>query len=96
VRLNHGPTMVLKVGGVEVVVTSNRLQTIDRQAFLSQGIDPSAKSTIAVKSSQHFRAAYAPIARNILLADGGALTSPDLKRFPYKNLRRPIWPLDPV
>jgi len=96
VRLAHGPTMVLKIGGIEVVVTSNRLQTIDRQAFLSQGIDPTAKSVVVVKSSQHFRAAYGPIARKVILADGGALTSPDLKRFPYKNLRRPIWPLDSV
>jgi len=96
VRLNHGPTMVLKIGGIEVVVTSNRLQTIDLQAFLSQGIDPRAKSVIVVKSAQHFRAAYGPIARKVILADGGALTSHDLKLFPYKNLRRPIWPFDPV
>lgn len=96
VRLAHGPTMVLKIGGIEVVVTSNRLQTIDRQAFLSQGIDPRTKSVIVVKSSQHFRAAFGPIARKVILADGGALTSHDLKLFPYKNLRRPIWPLDPM
>jgi microcystin degradation protein MlrC len=96
VRLSHGPTMVLKVGGIDVIVTTNRMQTTDLQVFLSQGIDPRAKSVIALKSSQHFRAAYAPIARKIMLADSGALCSPDYRRFVYTKLRRPIWPLDPV
>ncbi|MCC7047348.1 MAG: M81 family metallopeptidase [Alphaproteobacteria bacterium] len=96
VRLTHGPTMVLKVGGIEVIVTTNRLQTTDLQVFLSQGIDPRRKSVLAVKSSQHFRAAYAPIARGIMLPDGGALCSPDYRRFRFKKLRRPIWPLDDV
>jgi microcystin degradation protein MlrC len=96
VALSHGPTMVLKTGGIEVIVTSNRMQTTDLQAFLSQGIDPRARSTLAVKSSQHFRAAFQPIARKVMLADGGALCSPDYRRFAYRRLRRPIWPLDPV
>lgn len=96
VRLSHGPTMVLAIDDIDVIVTSNRLQTTDLQVFLSQGIDPRAKSVLAVKSAQHFRAAYAPIARKIMLPDGGALCSPDLTRFPYKKLRRPVWPLDKV
>jgi microcystin degradation protein MlrC len=96
VSLSHGSTMVLKVGGIEVIVTTNRMQTTDLQAFLSQGIDPRAKATIAVKSTQHFRAAYQPIARKVMLADGGALCSSDYRRFSYRKLRRPIWPLDPM
>ncbi|MCC6469368.1 MAG: M81 family metallopeptidase [Alphaproteobacteria bacterium] len=96
VRLSHGPTMVLAIGGIDVIVTSNRMQTTDLQAFLSQGIDPRRKSVLALKSSQHFRAAFAPIARKIMLADGGALCSPDYRRFAYRKLRRPIWPLDPA
>ncbi|MCK6449703.1 MAG: M81 family metallopeptidase [Alphaproteobacteria bacterium] len=95
-KLSHGPTMVLKIGGIEVIVTSNRLQTTDLQAFLSQGIDPRRKAVVVVKSAQHFRAAYQPIARKVMLADSGALCSPDYRRFTYKKLRRPIWPLDEV
>lgn len=95
-RLSHGPTMVLRIGGIDVIVTSNRLQTTDLQAFLSQGVDPRKKIVVAVKSSQHFRAAYQPIARKVMLADSGALCSPDYRRFTYKKLRRPIYPLDDV
>jgi microcystin degradation protein MlrC len=93
--MNMGPSMVLRLDGIDVIVTTNRLQVTDRQVFLSQGIDPQAKSVIGLKSSHHFRAAYQPIAREVLVVDSGSLCSHDLGRFAYKKLRRPIWPLDP-
>ena len=50
---------------------------------------------VAVKSAQHFRAAYAPIAREIIVVDsGGGLTSNDFKTLTYTKLRRPVYPLD--
>ena len=96
VETGMGPTAVLRIGGVDVVTISNRIQTIDLQVFLSQGIDPTAKSVLVVKSVQHFRAAYAPIAREIVLVDSGGICSPDISRLKFKKLRRPIWPLDGV
>jgi microcystin degradation protein MlrC len=96
VRFSMGPTMVLRVGGIDIVVTTNRQQVTDLQAFLSQGIDPRQRDVVALKSSQHFRAAYQPIARRVMIVDSGALCSPDYKRFTYHKLRRPIWPLDEV
>ena len=35
------------------------------------GIEPSERAIIAVKSSQHFRAAYAPIAADVIVVDEG-------------------------
>lgn len=89
-----GPTAVLRIGGVEVIVISNRLQNTDLQTFLSQGIEPTARRVLVVKSVHHFRAAYAPIAREVMIVDSGALCTPDPKRLPFTRLRRPIWPLD--
>ena len=74
----------------------DRIQTIDLQVFLSQGIDPTAKSVLVVKSVQHFLAAYGPIAREIVWVDSGGICSPDISRLKFKKLRRPIWPLDGV
>ncbi len=91
-----GATAVLRIGGIDVVTISSRIQTIDLQVFLSQGIDPTAKSVVVVKSVQHFRAAYAPIAREIVLVDSGGICSPDIARLKFTKLRRPIWPLDGV
>ncbi len=92
--LSMGRSLVLRVGSVDIVVTSNRAQVTDHQTFLACGIDPREKSVIVVKSAHHFRAAFEPIAREVLLVDSGALVSPDLSRRSYQKLRRPIWPLD--
>ncbi|MCA0245391.1 MAG: M81 family metallopeptidase [Proteobacteria bacterium] len=96
VGTSMGPTAVLRIGGIDVVTISNRIQTIDLQVFLSQGIDPRTKSVVVVKSVQHFRAAYAPIAREVILVDSGGICSPDITRLKFTKLRRPIWPLDGV
>ena len=96
VETQMGPTAVLRIGGIDVVTISSRVQTIDLQVFLSQGIDPMTKSVLVVKSVQHFRAAYGPIAREIVLVDSGGICSPDISRLKFKKLRRPIWPLDGV
>jgi microcystin degradation protein MlrC len=94
VRFSMGPTAVLRCGGVRVLVTTHNMQVYDLQVFQSQGIDPRACSTVAVKSWHHFRAAFEPISRKVMLVDSGGLASPDLKRFTYRKVRRPIYPLD--
>ncbi len=89
-----GPTAVFAVDGVEIIVVSNRVQLTELEAFTHAGIDPAQRAVVVVKSMQHFRAAFAPIARETLICDAGALSSKDLSRLPYTRLRRPIFPLD--
>jgi microcystin degradation protein MlrC len=45
---------------------------------------------------QHFRAAFEPIAREVLEVDTGALSTRNFKERPYRNVRRPIFPLDDI
>jgi microcystin degradation protein MlrC len=89
-----GPTAVFKIAGMEIVVASNRLQLTEVEAFTHAGIDPRARDVVCVKSMQHFRAAFAPLAREILICDAGALSGKDISKLPYTRLRRPIYPLD--
>jgi microcystin degradation protein MlrC len=94
-RCDMGPTAVLRVGGIDVVIASRRYQVYDQQFFKHAGIDPAAKSIIALKSAHHFRAAFAPIARRVIVVDtGGGLTSRNFSALPYGKVRRPIFPLD--
>jgi microcystin degradation protein MlrC len=94
-RYCHGPTAVLDAQGIEILVVTHPGQMLDQQQFRAFGIDPSAKRVVALKSQQHFRAAFAPIAGKIVVADGGGLSTADLSRFPFSRVRRPIYPLDP-
>lgn len=89
-----GPTVIFKVGGMEIVVASNRLQLTEVEAFTHAGIDPHTRDVVVVKSMQHFRAAFAPLAREILICDAGALSTKDISKLPFTRLRRPIFPLD--
>ena len=90
-----GPCAVLQVDGIEILVVSLRSQMLDLQQFRAFGIDPAAKRVVALKSQQHFYAAFQPIAGKIIACDTGALTTSRLDVFAYKNVPRPIYPLDP-
>ena len=97
VAINIGPGAVFRTGGVDVVLASNRAQNYDQQFFKAFGIDPVERAILAVKSAQHFRADYAPIACEIAVVDeGGGITSHNFKSLDYKHIRRPIWPLDDI
>jgi len=94
VPMDMGPTVILDIGGTDVIVTSKRLQPLDLTLYRSLGITPEEKKFIIVKSSVHYRAAHAPIASEIIELDTPGLTSPRLAGFGFKNIRRPIFPLD--
>ncbi|SMF64180.1 Microcystin degradation protein MlrC, contains DUF1485 domain [Tistlia consotensis] len=96
VAMNLGPSALFRVGGVSIALSSNTLQTYDQEMFRILGAEPSRFRVVAVKSAHHFRAAFAPMARAVVLVDSGGLATHDLARLPYRKVRRPIWPLDPV
>jgi microcystin degradation protein MlrC len=96
VERNYGPSMVFRARGIDIVVITNNGQATDLGQFTSLGIDPTRYRTVAVKSMQHFRAAFAPIARDIVLVDTGALCSEIYTPELFTKVRRPIWPLDPI
>ena len=75
VERDYGPSMVFRVGGIDIIVITNNGQATDLGQFTSLGIDPTRYRTVAVKSMQHFRAAFEPIAREVVLVDTGALCS---------------------
>ena len=89
-----GRTVVIKTGGVEVILTEERSQPLDAEVLRSVGIEPRDRKLIALKSAVHYRADYTSIAHEILEVDTPGVHSPNLANFTYENLRRPIYPLD--
>ena len=96
VQDNMGMTATLVVGGVEVVVSSQRRQCLDMQMLRAGGIEPSQKRLLVLKSAVHFRAHFGPLASHIFDADTPGVHRPDFATFDYQKLRRPIYPLDSV
>jgi microcystin degradation protein MlrC len=91
---SFGPSAVIRVGGIEILVVTSPRQILDLQQFKAFGIDPQEKHVVALKSMQHFRAAFEPISGQIIVCDSGALCTPRYDRLPYRNVPRPIFPLD--
>jgi microcystin degradation protein MlrC len=93
---DYGPSALIRVGGIEIALITNNGQAVDTAQLTSLGCDPTRKNTVAVKSNHHFRAAFEPLAREVITVDGNGLGSMILKTMPYRNTRRPIWPLDQI
>ncbi len=94
---DYGPSMLIRVGGIEIAVITNNGQATDTAQFTSLGCDPTRKTTILIKSNHHFRAAFEPLASEVITVDGGGLGSVILGNPQgYKRVRRPIWPLDEI
>lgn len=89
-----GPTAVIAVEGIEILVTTQRTQMLDLEQFRAFGIDPQIKRVVALKSMQHFRAEFEPIAGHVILCDSGALCTLDYARLPFGHIPRPVYPLD--
>ncbi|MBI2526513.1 MAG: M81 family metallopeptidase [Candidatus Rokubacteria bacterium] len=89
-----GTTAVLDVNGVKIILISHRWQTLDPEMIRFVGLDPLEDKILVVKSTIHYRAAFEPLASEIIEVDAPGLSSSNLERFDFKRLRRPIFPLD--
>ena len=91
-----GRAAAFRIDGTEIDVVANtgRSQTLSPDSFRQMGIDVMAKQLVVVKSMNHFRAGFAPVARGIVYAASPGAVDFNYKRLPYTKVRRPIWPLD--
>lgn len=89
-----GRSVCLRVDGIDIMIVSERMQMLDKNIFRAVGIEPTEKAILAVKSMQHFKGAFGPIAARMIVTDAGGLSSPDLARRSYVHVRRPVYPLD--
>jgi microcystin degradation protein MlrC len=93
-RVRMGRTAVLDTGAVQIVIAERRSEPFDVGVFTHCGIDPRAKRYVLIKSRQHFRAGFEPIARHIVLCDGDGCTSSDLRLFTYRKRPTPLYPFE--
>lgn len=92
--LSLGRTAVLETKGVLIFVSEKPQEPYDTGVFTHAGVDPAAKKYVLIKSRQHFRAGFGPLAKHVVLVGGPGVCSSDYGIFPFKNLNRPIYPLD--
>ncbi len=81
-----GPCACVEVEGIRVLLSSAKAQMLDLDLFRFLGVEPGAMQLLAVKSSVHFRAAFAPIASNILVAKAPGPMPADPGDLPWRHL----------
>ncbi|MEM9472993.1 MAG: M81 family metallopeptidase [Pseudomonadota bacterium] len=94
VSFSMGATAVLRIADIDVIVSSAPTAVMDLNVFRSVGIEPQKLTTIGLKSRNHFKAAYGPIARETMLVDAGGIASMRLQQLTFRKIPRPIWPLE--
>ncbi len=94
-----GDVAILAADGNRIVLTTRRVAMHDPAWLAGLGLDATDPGTVYVLKSGYLFPAYqdllarVPGARAYLVATPGA-SSLDLATFPYRRLRRPIYPLD--
>jgi microcystin degradation protein MlrC len=91
---HRGPTVVLDCGGIEVILTSRRSLVFEANHFRSVGIEPSRRKILVCKAELQHRAGMAEVGRTFIDVDAPGLATQDLRRLPFKEIRRPVFPLD--
>jgi microcystin degradation protein MlrC len=84
---------VLKVDGVKIILTSDRRAFTNPQSFKHANIDPLEQKIIVVKLGYLF-AELRPIAKKSVMALSPGFTNLMMDQLPFKNVIRPIYPLD--
>jgi microcystin degradation protein MlrC len=88
-----GDCALISCNGVEVVLSTYRCQAFGVDVFTQLGVDPAQRKIVVVKSSQHFRASFEPIAAKVIMVDVPGVVARDITSLPYRKIQRPKWPL---
>jgi microcystin degradation protein MlrC len=91
-KVKFGDGAGIRIRGVEIALISHRTQALGTEIFTAVSIDLSTKRYVGVKSTNHFYAAYAPIAAKVIYCDGEGPSPLDARKYPFTKARRTIWP----
>jgi microcystin degradation protein MlrC len=98
-RFDMGPSAVVRhgdarTGGITVLLNSRKTPPFDLGQWRSQGIEPRNMFVIGVKAAVAHRRAYDRIAKASYTVDTPGVCSSNLRSFPFRHIRRPVFPLD--
>ena len=95
-QFDMGSCAVVRHRGVTILLTSHKTPPFDLGQWRSQGIVPETLSVIGVKAAVAHRRVYDPIAGAHFAVETPGPCSSNLKGFPFRNVKRPVYPLDEI
>ena len=91
-RVTMGPTAVVSMGSLDIVLQSQPVQPNDPELFRSVGVEPQNYDLLLLKGAAALRAGWSSLATGFVDAGTRGVTDGDLTRLPYRQLRD-VWPL---
>jgi toxic protein SymE len=83
--VDHGGLVRLDADGLAVLVAARRFQTFDPVPFTTVGIDVGRQRVVAVKSANHLRAAFTPLASALEAVASPGVVTPMLDTLPREH-----------
>jgi len=91
-----GRAVALQTESFTAVVTERPMEPLDLGVFESAGVNPRAFDFLILKSRMYCRPSFVPLSSALVECDSGGVTSSNYGLFPFRKVRRPIYPLDPI
>jgi microcystin degradation protein MlrC len=86
-RMDLGPMARLRMDGIQILVSSRKQQAADQAMFRHLSVDLARQRILVLKSSVHFRADFAGLAREILIVAASGVNVADLTQLRFQKLR---------
>lgn len=87
-----GKTAVLRIGMVDVLVSSVVTHPGDPQFYRNFGIEPLFYQMLVIKACTSYRAAFEPLAQQIYYADTPGAAALNLRRLPFAHVPKSYYP----
>ncbi len=91
---NMGPTAVLAIGVVQVLIASQPTYDWADEQFRCVGLDVRRAKFVVAKNPMNYRIAYADMAKAAYALDTPGPTPATMRHYQYRHLQRPYFPAD--
>src|SRR3569833_1186564 len=91
-----GPSAVLRVGSIDILVSSRPTNDWGREQYESMGMSCESARFIAVKNMMNFRTGYRDIMKGFYVVDLPGPTPADMRKLSFHHIPRPMYPFDEI
>jgi microcystin degradation protein MlrC len=91
---NMGPSSVLRIGGIQVLITTYATYDWADEQYRAVGLNPLDVKFIVVKNPMNYRLAYGDNPKAAYILDTPGPTPATFRHVRYKKLQRPYFPAD--
>lgn len=95
-RCSMGRSVHFDAGAAQIVVTERTQEPWDIGVFSCVRLDPTRHRFMLLKSRMYCRPVFGPLSAALIECDSAGVTSSDYTLFPFQNVHRPVYPLDPL